>query len=147
MAEAPCSRPCPDDTLWTTIEATMADHRGYALVTGAGSGIGRAVSLALQSAGYFVALAGRRGLYIVRSVAKHHGSYPATRRNKIFRSGWSARHRSPDQAAAGSIEPESHLAPANGINNLQLTFWRVDRSSATRMPKRKSWLRMPPSPR
>jgi NAD(P)-dependent dehydrogenase (short-subunit alcohol dehydrogenase family) len=32
----------------------------FALVTGAGSGIGRAVSLALQSAGYSVALAGRR---------------------------------------------------------------------------------------
>jgi ParB-like chromosome segregation protein Spo0J len=35
------------------------------------------------------------------------------------------RHKSPDQAAAGSIEPESHLAPANGINNLQMPFWRV----------------------
>ena len=32
----------------------------FALVTGAGSGIGRAVSLALQAAGYSVALAGRR---------------------------------------------------------------------------------------
>ena len=31
-----------------------------ALVTGAGSGIGRAVSLAFQSAGYRVVLAGRR---------------------------------------------------------------------------------------
>jgi NAD(P)-dependent dehydrogenase (short-subunit alcohol dehydrogenase family) len=33
----------------------------FALVTGAGSGIGRAVSLALRAAGYSVALAGRRG--------------------------------------------------------------------------------------
>ena len=32
-----------------------------AIVTGAGSGIGRAVSLALQAAGYSVVLAGRRG--------------------------------------------------------------------------------------
>ncbi len=34
--------------------------RKIALVTGAGSGIGRAVALSLQSAGYFVAAAGRR---------------------------------------------------------------------------------------
>jgi NADP-dependent 3-hydroxy acid dehydrogenase YdfG len=36
------------------------DEVKIAIVTGAGSGIGRAVSLALQSAGYSVALAGRR---------------------------------------------------------------------------------------
>ncbi len=38
----------------------MITHGKIALVTGAGSGIGRAVSLALQSAGYSVVLAGRR---------------------------------------------------------------------------------------
>ena len=36
------------------------DTSKIALVTGAGSGIGRAVSVALQSAGYSVVLAGRR---------------------------------------------------------------------------------------
>jgi NAD(P)-dependent dehydrogenase (short-subunit alcohol dehydrogenase family) len=41
-------------------ENQMTPNRKIALVTGAGSGIGRAVSLALQSAGYSVALAGRR---------------------------------------------------------------------------------------
>jgi len=40
-----------------------------ALVTGAGSGIGRAVSLALQSAGYSVVLAGRRAPELERTAA------------------------------------------------------------------------------
>ena len=40
-----------------------------ALVTGAGSGIGRAVSLALQAAGYSVILAGRRAAELDRTAA------------------------------------------------------------------------------
>src|SRR5258707_15607614 len=40
-----------------------------ALVTGAGSGIGRAAALALQAAGYSVVLAGRRGAELDRTVS------------------------------------------------------------------------------
>jgi NAD(P)-dependent dehydrogenase (short-subunit alcohol dehydrogenase family) len=45
-----------------------ATHK-IALVTGAGSGIGRAVALSLQSAGYFVAIAGRRVTELERTAA------------------------------------------------------------------------------
>ena len=44
--------------------------RRIALVTGAGSGIGRAVALAFQSAGYSVVLAGRRGVELERTSAQ-----------------------------------------------------------------------------
>jgi NAD(P)-dependent dehydrogenase (short-subunit alcohol dehydrogenase family) len=47
----------------------MATNGKIALVTGAGSGIGRAVALALQSAGYSVALAGRRATELDRTAA------------------------------------------------------------------------------
>jgi NAD(P)-dependent dehydrogenase (short-subunit alcohol dehydrogenase family) len=43
-----------------------------AVVTGAGSGIGRAVSLALQNAGYSVALAGRRADQLEQTAAAAH---------------------------------------------------------------------------
>ncbi|MEO8373287.1 MAG: SDR family oxidoreductase [Candidatus Solibacter sp.] len=48
----------------------MANNGKIALVTGAGSGIGRAVSVALQSAGYSVVLAGRRADALEETAAK-----------------------------------------------------------------------------
>jgi len=47
----------------------MSDHRKIALVTGAGSGIGRAVALAMRAAGYTVTLAGRRGAQLEETAA------------------------------------------------------------------------------
>ncbi|OYW08540.1 MAG: 3-oxoacyl-ACP reductase, partial [Acidobacteriia bacterium 12-62-4] len=47
----------------------MQTTRKIALVTGAGSGIGRAVSLALQDANYSVVLAGRRGAELEATAA------------------------------------------------------------------------------
>jgi NAD(P)-dependent dehydrogenase (short-subunit alcohol dehydrogenase family) len=46
--------------------------RRIALVTGVGSGIGRAVALAFQSAGYSVVLAGRRRAELERTSAQAH---------------------------------------------------------------------------
>src|ERR1700677_3095010 len=45
-----------------------------AVVTGAGSGIGRAVSLGLQSAGYTVVLAGRRAAELEKTAALGAGA-------------------------------------------------------------------------
>src|SRR5438477_10824629 len=47
----------------------MATDTKIALVTGASSGVGRAVSLALQSAGYSVVLAGRRAAELATTAA------------------------------------------------------------------------------
>ena len=47
----------------------MTTHAKIALVTGGGSGIGRAVALVLQSAGYAVVLAGRRAAALERTAA------------------------------------------------------------------------------
>jgi NAD(P)-dependent dehydrogenase (short-subunit alcohol dehydrogenase family) len=53
----------------------MASNGRVALVTGAGSGIGRAVSMSLQAAGYSVVLAGRRAGELERTAesAVHDG--------------------------------------------------------------------------
>jgi len=48
---------------------TEATDTKIAIVTGAGSGIGRAVSLALDSAGYSVVLAGRRAAHLEQTSA------------------------------------------------------------------------------
>jgi NAD(P)-dependent dehydrogenase (short-subunit alcohol dehydrogenase family) len=51
----------------------MATNERIALVTGAGSGIGRASALALHAAGYSVALAGRRVGELEKTAAKAEG--------------------------------------------------------------------------
>ncbi|MEO8596648.1 MAG: SDR family NAD(P)-dependent oxidoreductase [Candidatus Solibacter sp.] len=48
----------------------MSSNGKVAMVTGAGSGIGRAVALALQSTGYSVVLAGRRADALEKTVAE-----------------------------------------------------------------------------
>jgi NAD(P)-dependent dehydrogenase (short-subunit alcohol dehydrogenase family) len=52
----------------------MMVNAKVALVTGAGSGIGRAVSLSLQAAGYSVVLAGRRAAELEKTASLGHAS-------------------------------------------------------------------------
>ncbi len=52
----------------------MATNGKIVLVTGAGSGIGRASSLALQAAGFSVVLAGRRAAELEKTAASEHPS-------------------------------------------------------------------------
>ena len=47
-------------------------QRKIAIVTGAGSGIGRAVSLALEGDGYSVVLAGRRAEQLEKTASRRH---------------------------------------------------------------------------
>jgi len=54
----------------------MASNGRVALVTGAGSGIGRAVSLALQAGGYSVVLAGRRTAELAKTAASAVAAAP-----------------------------------------------------------------------
>jgi NAD(P)-dependent dehydrogenase (short-subunit alcohol dehydrogenase family) len=57
----------------------MTTNRKIALVTGAGSGIGRAAALALHAAGYDMVLAGRRPAELEKTAAMADSSRAATR--------------------------------------------------------------------
>src|SRR5262249_45753005 len=61
--------------------STMSDNGKTAMVTGAGSGIGRAVDLALLREGYSVVLAGRRAEALEQTVGQA-GPLDARARNQ-----------------------------------------------------------------
>src|ERR1700679_3312091 len=73
-AEGIAAPPLPLYPLDITREASMA-ARKVALVTGAGTGVGRAVTLALMREGYAVVLAGRRK-DMLEAVAKEGAQTP-----------------------------------------------------------------------
>ena len=59
---------------YTIGEARMTEHQKVAVVTGAGSGIGKAVALALAGEGYAVVLAGRRAENLERAAREAHAN-------------------------------------------------------------------------
>src|SRR6266478_4754886 len=59
----------PGYAVWFGINFFMTNFTKVALVTGAGSGVGRTVALALLGAGYQVVLAGRRTEALQETVA------------------------------------------------------------------------------
>jgi NAD(P)-dependent dehydrogenase (short-subunit alcohol dehydrogenase family) len=61
----------------TDQDSTSAGNGKVAIVTGAGSGIGRAVAVAMQSAGYAVLLAGRRSEQLDQTVSMATPAGPA----------------------------------------------------------------------
>ena len=64
----------PREEIKIRTETNIMTNTKIALVTGAGSGIGRAVSLSLQSAGYSVVLAGRRAAELEKTAAMGQAS-------------------------------------------------------------------------
>ena len=119
----------------------MTSNSKTALVTGAGSGIGRATALALLKEGYAVVLAGRRREALERTAADAGPDAPRrTRRpGRRQRSGLGPRplRGRPGRPSAGSTSCSTTPAPARHPCPLEdLTFeqWRRSRG---RQPDRR----------
>ena len=106
----------------------MAAHQKIAIVTGAGTGVGRAAALAMMNAGYAVALAGRRldKLEETARMATAGAALPvATDVADVDQVNAPVRpHRRPFRTSRRGFNNAGRNAPGVPLEDLDPTLWR-----------------------